>query len=42
LLTDAALRERLIARGRARAAAFDWDTVARRTLEVYEAVNRRQ
>jgi glycosyltransferase involved in cell wall biosynthesis len=41
LLTDAALRERLIARGRARAAAFDWDTVARRTLEVYEAVNRR-
>ncbi len=40
VLTDAALRERLIARGRARAATFDWDIVARRTLAVYEAVYR--
>jgi glycosyltransferase involved in cell wall biosynthesis len=40
LLTDAALRERLVARGRARAATFGWETVARRTLAVYEAVYR--
>ena len=39
---DAALRERLIARGRARAATFDWDSVARRTLAVYEAVHNRR
>jgi glycosyltransferase involved in cell wall biosynthesis len=40
LLTDAALRERLIARGRARAARFDWETVARQTLAVYDAAHR--
>jgi glycosyltransferase involved in cell wall biosynthesis len=40
LLTDAALRERLIARGRARATLFDWDAVARQTLAVYDAVHR--
>jgi glycosyltransferase involved in cell wall biosynthesis len=38
VLTDAVLRERLIARGRLRAGAFRWETVARRTLAVYEAV----
>ena len=42
VLTDGALRERLIARGRARAAQFDWNTVARRTLAVYDAVYRRR
>ena len=41
VLTDGALRERLIARGRAQAATFDWETVARRTLAVYESVHRR-
>jgi glycosyltransferase involved in cell wall biosynthesis len=41
VLTDAALRERLIVRGRARAAMFDWEEVARRTLAVYDAVHRR-
>jgi glycosyltransferase involved in cell wall biosynthesis len=40
LLTDAALRERLVARGRARAAEFGWEGVARRTLAVYEAAHR--
>ena len=40
LLTDPALRERLVARGRARAAQFDWETVARQTLAVYEAAHR--
>jgi glycosyltransferase involved in cell wall biosynthesis len=40
LLTDAGLRERLIARGRARAARFDWETVARQTLAVYDAAHR--
>jgi glycosyltransferase involved in cell wall biosynthesis len=39
LLTDQALRERLIARGRARAARFDWESVARQTLAVYEAAH---
>jgi alpha-1,3-rhamnosyl/mannosyltransferase len=42
VLTDGALRERLIARGRARAALFEWNTVARRTLDVYDAVYRRE
>ena len=42
VLTDAALRERLIARGRARAATFDWNTVARETRAVYETVYRRR
>jgi glycosyltransferase involved in cell wall biosynthesis len=40
LLTDAPLRERLIERGRARAARFDWETVARQTLAIYEAAHR--
>jgi glycosyltransferase involved in cell wall biosynthesis len=39
LLTDAALRERLVARGRVRAGAFGWETVARQTLAVYEAAH---
>jgi glycosyltransferase involved in cell wall biosynthesis len=38
VLTDATLRDRLVARGRARAATFEWNTVARETLAVYEAV----
>jgi glycosyltransferase involved in cell wall biosynthesis len=42
VLSDAALRERLVARGRARAAAFAWDTVSRQTLAVYEAVHGRR
>jgi glycosyltransferase involved in cell wall biosynthesis len=40
LLTDSALRERLIARGRVRAAEFGWEAVARQTLAVYEAAHR--
>jgi glycosyltransferase involved in cell wall biosynthesis len=42
LLTDGALRERLVVRGRARAAMFDWTTVARQTLAVYSAVYDRR
>jgi glycosyltransferase involved in cell wall biosynthesis len=42
VLTDAGLRARLVARGRARAAAFAWDRVARETLEVYETVHARR
>jgi glycosyltransferase involved in cell wall biosynthesis len=42
VLTDGALRARLVARGRARAAQFEWNTVARRTLAVYDAVYRRR
>jgi glycosyltransferase involved in cell wall biosynthesis len=42
VLTDAALRERLVLRGRTRAAAFEWDAVARRTLAVYQAVYDRR
>ena len=42
VLTDAALRERLVARGRARAAMFEWNTVAQETLAVYEAVHARR
>lgn len=38
LLGDAALRERLGAMARARAAGFTWDETARRTRAVYEAV----
>jgi phosphatidyl-myo-inositol alpha-mannosyltransferase len=38
LLDDAAERRRLSAAGRERAAEFDWSTVARRVVEVYEAV----
>jgi glycosyltransferase involved in cell wall biosynthesis len=39
VLTDAARRDRLIARGRARTAIFEWNTVARETLAVYNAVH---
>ena len=39
VLTDAALRERLVAAGRVRARAFSWETAARETLAVYEAVH---
>jgi glycosyltransferase involved in cell wall biosynthesis len=42
VVMDARLRERLIAQGRARAATFDWASVARRTLAVYEAVHNRR
>jgi glycosyltransferase involved in cell wall biosynthesis len=42
LLTDPSLRERLIAQGRVRAATFDWNSVARRTLAVYDTVHRRR
>jgi glycosyltransferase involved in cell wall biosynthesis len=42
VLTDGALRERLIARGHARAAQFEWNTVARETLAVYDAVYGRR
>ncbi len=38
VLTDRALRARLITRGRARARLFNWEAVARQTLAVYEAV----
>jgi glycosyltransferase involved in cell wall biosynthesis len=40
VLTDAALRERLVTRGRARAATFGWEAVARQTLAVYDAAHR--
>jgi alpha-1,3-rhamnosyl/mannosyltransferase len=39
VLTEAALRERLVAAGRARARGFSWERVARETLSVYEAVH---
>ncbi len=42
VLMDAPLRARLIALGRARAATFDWDSVARQTLAVYEVVHHRR
>jgi glycosyltransferase involved in cell wall biosynthesis len=42
VLTDTALRERLIARGRARAAQFEWNTVARETLAVYDTAYHRR
>ena len=35
VLTDDQIKERLEERGRARAADFDWDSTARRTLDVY-------
>jgi glycosyltransferase involved in cell wall biosynthesis len=38
VLGDAALRLDLVTRGRARAARFTWDAVARQTLAVYDAV----
>jgi hypothetical protein len=39
VLTDGALRDRLVARGRVRAQAFTWERVARETLAVYESVH---
>jgi len=42
VLTDEVLRERLIMRGRARAATFEWNTVARETRAVYDAVYDRR
>jgi len=39
VLTDPALRARLVARGRARARLFTWEAVARQTLAVYESVH---
>jgi phosphatidylinositol alpha-mannosyltransferase len=36
--SDLALRDSLITRGRARAAAHDWDLVARRAWALYAAV----
>jgi glycosyltransferase involved in cell wall biosynthesis len=42
VLTDARLRERLVDRGRARAAMFEWNRVARQTLAVYDTVYGRQ
>jgi glycosyltransferase involved in cell wall biosynthesis len=38
VLTDGALRARLVERGRGRARLFTWETVARQTLDVYESV----
>ena len=38
VLDDPAIREELIARGRARARAFDWRDTARATLAAYAAV----
>jgi len=40
VLTDPVLRARLVAGGRARAALFTWERVARETLAVYEGVDR--
>jgi glycosyltransferase involved in cell wall biosynthesis len=40
VLGDAALRARLIERGRVRAATFSWERMARQTLGVYEGVYR--
>jgi len=37
---DPALRQRLVTRGLARAATFDWRLTARATAAVYEAVGR--
>jgi glycosyltransferase involved in cell wall biosynthesis len=38
VLTDATLRESLVARGIAHAARFNWDDTARKMLDVYETV----
>ena len=40
VVSDPALHDRLATAGLARAAHFDWETVARQTLEVYEAAYR--
>ncbi len=42
VVTDAPLREHLIAAGRARAAAFSWERCARETLAVLESVGGRR
>lgn len=42
VLNDVHVRTDLIARGRARAAAFTWERTARATLEVYRRVGARQ
>jgi glycosyltransferase involved in cell wall biosynthesis len=39
VLSDATLRARLVARGRARARQFTWEAVARQTLAVYESAH---
>ena len=41
VLSDAALREDLAARGPVQAARFSWEETARRTLAVYQTVARR-
>lgn len=38
VITDAGLRESLVARGRARAGAFSWEKVARETRTIYESL----
>ena len=38
VVEDAALREKLVARGPARAREFTWQRVAERTCQVYEEV----
>jgi glycosyltransferase involved in cell wall biosynthesis len=40
LATDAGLRERLRADGRARAAQYSWEATARQTVEAYEEARR--
>lgn len=42
VMDDPELRRRLVERGRARAAAFDWPTAARLTADVYAAAGRRR
>lgn len=41
VLGDAALREELVTRGRARAAQFRWDVAAEKTLDVFRGVSPR-
>jgi len=41
ILSDTALRERLVSRGRARAASFSWEDSAKRVLSIYQQVARR-
>jgi len=38
VLTDSALRQRMIARGHSQAKAFTWQKAAQKTLEIYKAV----
>jgi glycosyltransferase involved in cell wall biosynthesis len=42
LLTDQALREKLVQLGKARAASYSWERCARQTLEVYRAASGRK